>query len=451
MFQDSKALTEKKRETLLEEIISQEKQGLLLSWIWMGSNKEIDTHWIIKTLQKASLRWIFHLLKKFFISSRWPRLKESVYGEDKIAYHRLYTLFASNTINPKRVKEICHTQNTICKIWSCIIDGNHTFHLEEILQIPITTFIKGDSKNPLISAASIIAKVERDRYMIKVEKKIWLYNFDTHKWYGTQLHRKLIAKHGMSAFHRESFCTNITKKRKKNFTFPAYRTPNHSPKTFPPLQASKEKPKLLLHICCAPDLSRPLHRLKNHFKLYLFWYNPNIHPRKEHTKRYESFIKLIGLEKGDYEIVEDRYDPKEFFDAMIEQKNEIDPSLANADNKTVLTVAGKMEEQSSRCNPCYSMRLTEAAKNAQKYNIPYFTSTLLISPKKKMDKLFHRGLDAETIYQKTKFLRFNFAKNNWYQQASKLTKKHGLFRQNYCWCWRTIPKPGQDTSWYTWG
>jgi len=125
----------------------------------------------------------------------------------------------------------------------------------------------------------------------------------------------------------------------------------------------------------------------------LFRYNPNIHPRAEHTKRYDSFIKLIGLEKGDYEIVEDWYDPKEFFQAMVDEKQDIDPSLKDATPKEALKVAGEMEERSSRCNPCYSMRLAEAAKNAAKHGIPYFTSTLLISPKKKMDKLFRRGLE----------------------------------------------------------
>ena len=74
-----------------------------------------------------------------------------------------------------------------------------------------------------------------------------------------------------------------------------------------------EKPKLLLHICCAPDLTYPLYWLKRYFKIYLFWYNPNIHPRREHDLRYEQYLKLFELETGDYEIVEDWYDPKEFF------------------------------------------------------------------------------------------------------------------------------------------
>lgn len=77
-------------------------------------------------------------------------------------------------------------------------------------------------------------------------------------------------------------------------------------------------------------------------------------------------MKLVGLEKGDYEILEDRYDPKEFFQAMFEQRTTIDPKLHDAPQRTVLQVAGSMEEWSDRCNPCYSMRLEQAARMASK-------------------------------------------------------------------------------------
>jgi predicted adenine nucleotide alpha hydrolase (AANH) superfamily ATPase len=75
---------------------------------------------------------------------------------------------------------------------------------------------------------------------------------------------------------------------------------------------------------------------------------------------------------------------------MYDQRDTIRDDLVDADYKTVLQQAGIMEERSDRCNPCYSMRLEQAAAQAAKLHIPYFTSTLLISPKKKMDKLFRR-------------------------------------------------------------
>jgi predicted adenine nucleotide alpha hydrolase (AANH) superfamily ATPase len=212
-----------------------------------------------------------------------------------------------------------------------------------------------------------------------------------------------------------------------------------------------EKPKLLLHICCAPDLSWPLRWLKDHFKLYLFRYNPNIHPKPEHDKRYAEFVRLFDLEGGDYELVEDRYEPKEFFDAFVKYKDIIHPDLVDADRNTVLKKSGEMLERSDRCNPCYLMRLDQAARQAQKLGITYFTSTLLISPKKLADKLFQYGLQSQEQVTGTKFLWFDFAKKEGYKKAGELTKEYNLYRQNYCGCGWTIPKPGEKRVGYSGG
>ncbi|MBU6415143.1 ribonuclease HII [Patescibacteria group bacterium] len=72
-------------------------------------------------------------------------------------------------------------------------------------QIPSQTIVKGDEKIPAIAAASIIAKVTRDRLMLRLHKKYPQYRFDIHKGYGTALHRALIKKYGRSKAHRESF------------------------------------------------------------------------------------------------------------------------------------------------------------------------------------------------------------------------------------------------------
>jgi hypothetical protein len=155
-----------------------------------------------------------------------------------------------------------------------------------LLHLPVVTIIKGDQKNPLISAASIVAKVERDAYMTQRAEEFPLYHFEKHKGYGSKLHRESIATHGLSPLHRSSYCKNILLQH-----VIASEAWQSTPVTDSKSQIAK--PALLLHICCAPDLSRPLHWLKEHFKLYLFRYNPNIHPRKEHEQRYSQFLKLV--------------------------------------------------------------------------------------------------------------------------------------------------------------
>jgi len=71
------------------------------------------------------------------------------------------------------------------------------------------TIIKGDEKEPVISFASIIAKVTRDRYMTEQAKKFPKYGFENHVGYGTQTHYEAIKKYGLTKLHRRSFLKNF--------------------------------------------------------------------------------------------------------------------------------------------------------------------------------------------------------------------------------------------------
>ena len=82
-----------------------------------------------------------------------------------------------------------------------LVDGNRAPSLE----CDVRTIVKGDSKSASISAASILAKVSRDRYMLKKKKKVPQYCFAKHKGYGTKLHYEKIREFGVSEYHRPSF------------------------------------------------------------------------------------------------------------------------------------------------------------------------------------------------------------------------------------------------------
>lgn len=71
--------------------------------------------------------------------------------------------------------------------------------------IPHQSLTRGDERIPLIAAASIIAKVWRDRHMVRLGRRFPIYGFSRHKGYGTALHRRMIRSHGPSAHHRLSF------------------------------------------------------------------------------------------------------------------------------------------------------------------------------------------------------------------------------------------------------
>jgi ribonuclease HII len=72
------------------------------------------------------------------------------------------------------------------------------------------TVIKGDEKIPIISLASICAKVVRDRKMVELSKKFPKFDFHIHKGYGTRAHIAALRKYGSTALHRQSFLKNLT-------------------------------------------------------------------------------------------------------------------------------------------------------------------------------------------------------------------------------------------------
>lgn len=89
-----------------------------------------------------------------------------------------------------------------------LIDGNKTPGLD----IKQRAIIKGDAKSANIAAASIIAKVSRDRYMLEMAEKYPQYQFEKHKGYGTKLHYEMLEKYGVSPIHRLTFLKKILNK-----------------------------------------------------------------------------------------------------------------------------------------------------------------------------------------------------------------------------------------------
>lgn len=147
---DSKKLSEKKREKLFDEITSKAIDYSITT----ASEKEIDD---------------INILQATFLAMR--RAVESLNTKPDIA----------------------------------LIDGNQKPKLE----IEERTIVKGDSKSISIAAASILAKVSRDRYMIELSKVYPQYAFERHKGYGTKLHYEMLEKYGISEIHRRTFLKKL--------------------------------------------------------------------------------------------------------------------------------------------------------------------------------------------------------------------------------------------------
>lgn len=86
-----------------------------------------------------------------------------------------------------------------------LIDGNRDKGSRYALTTPNETVIQGDGRSASMAAASILAKVSRDRYMMEMAKEYPEYQFEKHKGYGTKLHYEMLERYGPSPIHRRSF------------------------------------------------------------------------------------------------------------------------------------------------------------------------------------------------------------------------------------------------------
>ena len=90
-----------------------------------------------------------------------------------------------------------------------LIDGNRDHGRTAAILVPHETVVKGDSLSASIAAASILAKVSRDRWMREAAEQYPQYEFDRHKGYGTRRHYELLRRYGPCPIHRKSFLKRL--------------------------------------------------------------------------------------------------------------------------------------------------------------------------------------------------------------------------------------------------
>lgn len=181
------------------------------------------------------------------------------------------------------------------------------------------------------------------------------------------------------------------------------------------IKNSRTIPTLLLHACCAPCSSYVLEYLSNYFKITIYYYNPNIHPENEYTRRIEELKNFLTEFKttNKVNLIEASYIPNEYFNAVKGLED--------------------LGEKSNRCYECYKLRMNEAAKYAKENNYDYFTTTLSISPYKISSWINEIGEELQNKYN-INYLYADFKKKNGYKRSLELSKKYNLYRQDYCGC-----------------
>lgn len=174
-----------------------------------------------------------------------------------------------------------------------------------------------------------------------------------------------------------------------------------------------KKPRLLLQVCCGPCSTQVIERLKDYFDMDLYFYNPMIYPREELDKRAEN-LKIVA-EKSDFagKVIIPSNDIKDFEEVALKRKDD--------------------KEFGRACYACYKLRLTETARLARDENYEYFTTSLSISPYKNSEWLNEIGEELEKEFG-VKYLYADFKKRDGYKKSIELSKKYGIYRQEYCGC-----------------
>lgn len=172
-----------------------------------------------------------------------------------------------------------------------------------------------------------------------------------------------------------------------------------------------KKPSLLLHVCCAPCSTACIERLKDYFKITLYFYNPNMDSFFEYEKRAKELISFCDKTRLDYIICE--YNDREFYDLISGLESE--------------------PERGNRCTVCYNLRLEKTAEFAKEKGFDYFTTSLTVSPLKDAERLNNIGFNCEKKYG-VKFLPSDFKKKGGYIRSIELSKEYNMYRQNYCGC-----------------
>jgi predicted adenine nucleotide alpha hydrolase (AANH) superfamily ATPase len=172
-----------------------------------------------------------------------------------------------------------------------------------------------------------------------------------------------------------------------------------------------DKPRLLLHACCAPCSTVPLERLRGRYQVSLFFFGPNIHPRAEYLARLEEVRRFCLA--ANVPLIEGPYRPADWGRAVL-------PFRA-------------LPEGSERCAACFRLRLQATAREAKVRGLDAFSATLSIGRQKKSAQVAQAGRAASQA-EGIAFHEEDFKKGGGFDRSVVLSKGLGLRRQEYCGC-----------------
>lgn len=188
------------------------------------------------------------------------------------------------------------------------------------------------------------------------------------------------------------------------------------------MEISVKNNYILLHVCCAVCSAFPVIKLKNlNYTPILYFYNPNIYPKSEYFRRLKELI--LYSKKLNIKLIIDHFQPIVWQNYIKGLESEMEKGL--------------------RCNKCFELRLTQTYLKAAELNIPFFSTTLTVSPHKISKNIFNTAFNIQNKFFQTdkfnpKFVDIDFKKENGFLETIKIAKLENFYRQNYCGCQYSI-------------
>ena len=179
------------------------------------------------------------------------------------------------------------------------------------------------------------------------------------------------------------------------------------------LSPPKGERRVLMHSCCAPCAGELMEQmLANDIDITIFFYNPNIHPKKEYEIRKEENIRFA--EKMRIPFIDADYDVDNWFARARGMERE--------------------PERGIRCTACFDMRFERTALYAHEHGFKVITSSLGLSRWKNMEQINQSGLSAASKYPDVTYWTYNWRKSGGSARMYEIAKREEFYAQQYCGC-----------------
>ncbi len=181
----------------------------------------------------------------------------------------------------------------------------------------------------------------------------------------------------------------------------------------PQLEVPGGENKVLLHSCCAPCSGELMEAMQqNGIGMTIFFYNPNIHPRREYEIRKQENIRFA--QKMNLPFIDADYDTDNWFSRV--KGMEWEP------------------EKGKRCTTCFDMRFERTALYAHEHGFKVITSSLGLSRWKDMNQINGCGLRAAQRYEGMTYWTYNWRKSGGGDRMYDIAKRENFYQQEYCGC-----------------